>query len=165
MPDPQLRAADTDREAVATALGQHMAAGRLTLAEYDDRVARAWSARTYGDLEELTADLPAPEPPAAGRGQEAAPTPFLPGTMVCGRPRHSTGLPPAVPWGGHGSAQHSWRAWLATSVTVLVIYLAISLASRDFSYFWPMWVIGPWGVALLASRVAGAGRVDADRRG
>ncbi|MFL6094559.1 MAG: DUF1707 domain-containing protein, partial [Blastococcus sp.] len=59
MPEPHLRAGDTDRAAVATVLGRHMADGRLTVAEYDERVARAYAARTYGDLAELTADLPA----------------------------------------------------------------------------------------------------------
>ena len=59
MPEPHLRAADTDRAAVATVLGQHMSAGRLTVDEYDERLARAYAARTYGELDELTADLPA----------------------------------------------------------------------------------------------------------
>jgi len=69
MPEPHLRAADADRAAVATLLGEHMSAGRLTVAEYDERLARAYAARTYGELAELTADLPAPRPverPAAG---------------------------------------------------------------------------------------------------
>ena len=59
MPEPHLRAADTDRAAVATVLGQHMSAGRLTVDEYDERLARAYAAKTYGELDELTADLPA----------------------------------------------------------------------------------------------------------
>jgi hypothetical protein len=58
MPEPHLRAADTDRAAVATALGEHMSAGRLTLAEYDERVTNAYAAKTFGDLAALTADLP-----------------------------------------------------------------------------------------------------------
>ena len=33
--------------------------GRLTQDELDDRVARAYAARTYGQLWELTSDLPA----------------------------------------------------------------------------------------------------------
>ncbi len=40
MPEPHLRAADADRAAVATVLGEHMSAGRLTLDEYDERLAR-----------------------------------------------------------------------------------------------------------------------------
>ena len=66
-------------------------------------------------------------------------------------------------WPGQG-AEHSWRAWLTTSVTVLAIYLAISIASWELSYFWPMWVIGPWGAALIAQRITGAGARHDDRR-
>ena len=158
MPEPHLRAGDTDREAVATALGAHMAAGRLTLAEYDERVAQAYAARTYGELAELTADLPALVP-AASRPADSPPAASPRSVpMRCG-PVH--GAPPSMPgqpWAWHGRAdQHSWRAWLSTSVTVLAIYLAISIASWELHYFWPMWVIGPWGVALLASRFSGSG--------
>jgi hypothetical protein len=125
MPEPHLRAADTDREAVAVALGRHMADGRLT------------------------ADLPAPRPararppaPArAARSTHAWQAAARPG--VCG-PR---------PW--HGDPEQAWRAWLSTSVIVLVVYLAVSLARSDLGYFWPMWVIGPWGAALLAHRITG----------
>ena len=74
MPDPHLRAADTDREAVATALGTHTAAGRLTLAEYDERVAQAWAARTYGDLAAHRPPAGAGARSRAGR-PEAAPGP------------------------------------------------------------------------------------------
>ena len=155
MPDPHLRAADTDREAVATALGEHMAAGRLTLAEYDERVAKAWAARTYGDLAQLTADLPALAPAVPGpRAQDVA-TPH-PGTFVCGPMRMQPAWPTVAPWTWHGdSPERSWRAWLATSITVLVVYLAIALVSWELHYFWPMWVIGPWGAALLVQRVSG----------
>ena len=153
MPEPHLRAADTDREAVTSALGTHMATGRLTLAEYDDRVARAWAARTYGELAELTADLP------------AAPAP-LPAPVARQVPSACGGSWGATPMARHGAGhQHSWRAWLATSVTVLAVYLAVSLGTWDLSYFWPMWVVGPWGAALLASSLTGTGRVDATRRG
>ena len=52
MPDPashapHLRAADADRARVAELLGKHLSAGRLTVEEYDDRLARAYAARTY----------------------------------------------------------------------------------------------------------------------
>ena len=44
MPEPHLRAADADRAALATVLGEHMAAGRLTVHEYEDRLGRAYAA-------------------------------------------------------------------------------------------------------------------------
>jgi hypothetical protein len=43
MPEPHLRTGDTDRAAVATVLGRHMAEGRLTVAEYDAPGARCCS--------------------------------------------------------------------------------------------------------------------------
>jgi Domain of unknown function (DUF1707) len=167
MPEPHLRAADTDREAVAAALGTHMAAGRLTLAEYDERLAHAYAARTYGELAELTADLPAPTPAASRPAEPAAgpaPSP-RPVPMGCGSVHGRRTPAPAQPWAWHGqSDDHSWRAWLTTSVTVLAIYLAISIASWDLHYFWPIWVIGPWGAALLASRFTGYGARTRDER-
>ena len=67
MPEPHLRAADSDRAAVATALGRAMAEGRLTVAEYDERLASVYAARTYGALAGLTADLPRATAPPVPR--------------------------------------------------------------------------------------------------
>ncbi|MEV0901797.1 DUF1707 domain-containing protein [Actinoplanes sp. NPDC049802] len=60
MTDPTLRASDAERYRVVAMLEQHVAAGRLTLDEYTDRVDRALACRTHGDLAAVTADLPAP---------------------------------------------------------------------------------------------------------
>jgi hypothetical protein len=57
--DANLRASDADRADVADQLQAHCAAGRISVDELDERVGRAMSARTYGELAELTADLPA----------------------------------------------------------------------------------------------------------
>lgn len=56
----RIRAADVDRDRVAGILGTAYSEGRLSKDEYDDRLAAAFSARTYGDLDRLLADLPAP---------------------------------------------------------------------------------------------------------
>ncbi len=162
MPEPHLRAGDTDREAVAAALGTHMAAGRLSLAEYDERLTRTYAAKTHGELAELTADLPATTPAAASTvSSGAAPSGASaahPAPTACGAwgMQLAPGMAPWA-WHGHGRADSSWQAWLTTSVTVLAVYLAISLASWELHYFWPMWVIGPWGAALLAQRITGIG--------
>src|SRR5271167_313044 len=72
--DQHLRVSDAEREAVADQLAEHFAAGRLDQAEFDDRVGRAMSAKTRGDLSGLFADLsetgaPAvPELPQGGGG-------------------------------------------------------------------------------------------------
>src|SRR5438128_3634993 len=95
MPDPQLRAADADRDAVARRLGEHMSAGRLTVAEYEDRVARAYAAKTYGELTELTRDLPTGRTAAPHAAAEARPRPAA--TGGCGSWGSSWG---SNSWGG-----------------------------------------------------------------
>ena len=57
--EPALRASDADRERVVRALGSHLAAGRLSVDEFGDRIDRAYAALTVDDLRGLVADLPA----------------------------------------------------------------------------------------------------------
>jgi len=52
-------AASADRDRAIDVLKAGFAEGRLTKAEYDDRVAGVYASRTYGELGPLTADLPA----------------------------------------------------------------------------------------------------------
>jgi hypothetical protein len=54
-----MRASDADRDAVLAELGEHFQAGRLTLEEFDERSDVALRSRTYGELADLTRDLPA----------------------------------------------------------------------------------------------------------
>jgi hypothetical protein len=133
MPEPHLRAADADRAAVATVLGQHMSAGRLTVDEYDERLARTYAAKTYGELDELTAALPATVP--APRTESTRPA-MADNAHV---PAHR----------GWDTDPHSWRSYLTTAAIVLTIWAVTSLASWEFLYFWPIWVLGPWGAILL----------------
>jgi hypothetical protein len=56
--DSSLRAADTDRIQVAQLLTDSAAQGRLTLTDYEDRLARAYAATTLDELDALSADLP-----------------------------------------------------------------------------------------------------------
>ena len=54
-----IRASDAEREQVAAELGRAVGEGRLTLAEFSDRVEQAHTAQTRAELAPLTADLPA----------------------------------------------------------------------------------------------------------
>src|SRR6185369_1407885 len=56
---PDVRASDAEREEVAARLSRAVGEGRLTLAEFSDRVGQAHAATTRGQLVPLTADLPA----------------------------------------------------------------------------------------------------------
>ncbi len=55
-----MRASDADRDRVLTLLAEAMSDGRLTAEEHAERVQRAFSARTLGDLAALTTDLALP---------------------------------------------------------------------------------------------------------
>ncbi|WP_409329350.1 DUF1707 SHOCT-like domain-containing protein [Trujillonella humicola] len=152
MPEPHLRAADADRTTVADLLGEHMAAGRLTVAEYEDRLARTYASRTYGELDELTADLPPLQP-----ARVPAPAGPAPAHGPVGRGHCATGGWGWAAWGGSRAA--AWASWLSTAVIVTSIWLITSLASGEFLYPWPIWVVGPWGAVLLAQTLA-EGRGD-----
>lgn len=56
--DSSTRASDDDRIQVAQLLSEAASNGRLTLEQYEGRLARTYSARTYDELERLTYDLP-----------------------------------------------------------------------------------------------------------
>src|SRR5512142_547277 len=55
----ELRAAHDDRARVVELLRVSAGDGRLTAEELDERLERAMTARTYGELARLVADLPA----------------------------------------------------------------------------------------------------------
>jgi len=63
-PTGPLRAGDEDRERTVATLRRHAGAGRLEPSELDERVDAALRARTRGELEQLTRDLPDEQPRA-----------------------------------------------------------------------------------------------------
>lgn len=129
---PSIRASDEDRQRAVDVLGEHHVAGRLDQDEFTERMEAAYAAKTLGDLAHLMRDLPpvqspAKRAPATGRG--AGP-----------RARATRG---------------AFASWVSTAVVVLVIWLATSVATGHLTYFWPFWVLGPWGAMLLFRAVDG----------
>jgi hypothetical protein len=66
-----IRISDAEREQVTARLREHFAEGRLSSEELDERVTATLSAKTYGDLNGIMADLPepgslGPQPPQPG---------------------------------------------------------------------------------------------------
>ena len=59
--------ADSDRATAADELRQHYDSGRLTLDEFESRLAEVHTARTRADLEQALRQLPRSEPPASLR--------------------------------------------------------------------------------------------------
>lgn len=118
---PDLRVSDTEREQVAAALGQHLAHGRLTMSELDTRLDVAYAARTRSELDVVLSDLPTTE-----RTRMRAQAPETP-SPAC-----------------------SWPAWAVTGAICLLVWFATSIAQGRPVDFWPIWVIGPWGVVVVA---------------
>jgi hypothetical protein len=89
----QLRVSDTDRQTAVDALRQAHDDGRLDLGEYDQRMATAYGAVTFADLDRLFTDLPRPRtqgydgpfaaayPPPSAAPYPAYPQPYGYGAM------------------------------------------------------------------------------------
>ena len=139
----KMRAGDADRQSVADRLRQAVDEGRLDLHEYDERLQRAYAARTYGDLDGLLDDLPPVVP--ASRAQLAPQTP-------------AAAAPAATATAGHHGQRLApmWGSWLGTSIICTGIW-AVSTVGHGWHWhsFWPIWVIGPWGAVLLARTIRG----------
>ena len=136
-PDPTLRAADADRDAVAERLRTAHAEGRLTVEEFGERLDAAFAARTMGELAGLTVDLPAEPARVARTGDEADAAP------VPAASTHRAGL------------RAAWGAWATAVLVTSAIWLIVSVSNGDLGYYWPIWVAGPWGAVLLARTVFG----------
>ena len=92
-----MRASNSDRDRAADVLKAALAEGRLTKDEFDQRMVAAYKAMTYGELQNLLADLPQGPVPAPLAQPAAAPVPrtFRPapppttnssalGSLICG---------------------------------------------------------------------------------
>ena len=145
----RMRAADTDREAVVARLRTALSEGRLELDEFDERVAEAYRAKTYADLDRLLTDLPGVAPVSQS---QLAPTPPAPAPV----PAASPGTVPR--W-----LAALWGTWAAAVGINVVIWLLVSISTADLVYFWPMWVGGPWGAVLLVATIGGLNRGEPQR--
>ncbi|MDL5155456.1 DUF1707 SHOCT-like domain-containing protein [Actinomycetospora termitidis] len=144
-----VRVSDLERERVAERLAAAHGEGRLTLAEYDERVRTAHGAVVRDDLAPLLADLPAvPGPPGDAGSRPAPPRRREPFGVPFGVP---PGMPSAACGGGRGAV----AVWAVVSVVNVVIWLAVSVGTAALVYPWWIWVAGPWGLALA---LGGLGR-------
>jgi Flp pilus assembly protein TadB len=127
-----IRASDQDRERTAAILSEHYAVGRLTLEEFQERLDRAYAARTLGELDDLMTDLPKTDPgQLPGR---SGTNPSLPG-------RHAPGTvqPPA------GRHPDIGQFWVAVTISVFVIWLISGAAGGP----WFLWLAIPLGYIML----------------
>jgi hypothetical protein len=130
--DSRIRASDADRDRTAALLREHHAAGRLTAEEFNERLDKAYAAKTLGDLDQLLSDLPGidlyqlPDRSVERRG----PTSF-------------------------GGVSPAWRAaWGSWATVSLVAFLAWLLSGHPGS-LWFLWVAGVYGIVLAGRWVSG----------
>jgi hypothetical protein len=94
---------------------------------------QANGAKTYGELSALLTDLPVtpPQPPASAPAPVPTPT-------------------QEVAQADNHNVRNGWAAWVGVSILVNVIYFATWMTSGGPApYYWPIWVMGPWGAAML----------------
>ena len=146
---PAWLAGNADRERTVGVLRAAFTEGRLTQDELDDRVARAYAARTYGDLWALTADVP------------TGPLPY----SALPYPNGLAGLPdpqasPAVPPGAEPAT--NWHSAAALVITALVIFtlaaLVTAIATAHAQPIPPFQQVQPFQHAQLAPFITSGGR-------
>lgn len=122
----EMRAGDADRKVVADQLKAALDEGRLDLSEYDERIQRAYGAKTFGDLNGLLDDLPGTVPVARSQIQPAtAPAAPVPQGVTGGQVARWVG-----PYGG-------------VFVVCVLIWGITSVAAGQLAYFWPVWLLIP----------------------
>jgi len=116
----RVRASDVERERAVAALQRHYSEGRLDHAELEERVACAYAARTRLELEAPFSDLPK-------------------------RPTLRVRRRPTASW-------HLW-VYLAFCTAITAHWALLERhpetnLTQLAGAFWPIWLIGPWGLAL-----------------
>jgi hypothetical protein len=124
--DRTVRASDHDREAAIELLNQHTTAGRLTLAEFEERTGAVYAAQALSELDHQLRDLPVQRAAAEVEADEDQPV----------------------------SIRQMWLPWVGAGLICTAIWGITSIGAQAFLYPWPLWVIGPWGAVLLSRTLA-----------
>jgi hypothetical protein len=132
-----IRVSDADRERVAERLREHYAAGRLSADELDERLSTTLSAKTFGDLRAVLADLPEPGP----IGPEGWPVQGMPA------PQPSPARPPVY---AYRRGPRVMPILLVALAAVLLLHGAIGFFFVNF--FLVMFVLAMVGLITGAAR-------------
>lgn len=145
-PNPELRASDADRDRTAESLREHCAEGRITMDELQERLDKVYGAKTLGQLQEVTSDLPEedlhqlPVPAAQAKSTASPAVRSSSGELDLRRLRAM------------------WGAWALVSGINFTIWLILTVQGSGAVNPWWIWVAGPWGAILLLRTVLGRWR-------
>ncbi|HYB85270.1 MAG TPA: DUF1707 domain-containing protein [Streptosporangiaceae bacterium] len=132
--DDAIRASDADREHAVGILRDGYVSGRLTLPEFDERLAAAFTSRTWGELRGLTRDLPTagqrgflPPVPPRPRVPRADSERLPPAAIASGGPKLTPVLLIALFWLTLTFAAHAGGALIPV---VFLLLMAVRSAAR-----------------------------------
>jgi Domain of unknown function (DUF1707) len=151
--DDAMRASDGDREHAADMLRNAYAAGRIDLAELHGRAGAAYSAKTWGELRDLTADLPPGQVRSCAASGAASPAGAAQPGHAPRRPRAAIWVT-AVIWLAIAAAAH-------TAAAIPLVLLSLFLL-RAASARWagaPIVAVGQAGHPVVRGRRCAAGGV------
>lgn len=120
------RASDADRDIVVGDLQDAFSEGRLDADEYEKRLDAVWKARTYGELDVLTGDLPQPIDRERAEAERA---------------RRQKQI---------ANYLGAWRGWLSGAIIMIGIWLVSGISRGGFENFWPAMPLGIWGVIIFS---------------
>lgn len=125
-----IRASDSEREAAACRLLDGVHDGRLSVEEYDSRLAQVYASATHGQLTDLLVDLPDPQVKT-------------PDTRI-----GALGLTPSAK-----NLRTLWKVWLGLGGICIVAW---TITSSDNPCgpddFWPMWMAIPGTLLAVLTR-------------
>lgn len=133
----QVRASDRDRQEAVDRLRVAMDEGRLSLFEYDARLAKAYQSVTYGDIADLFVDLPKAGTVAK---PQATVTPAIAKQAARG---FIAGLP--------GGLKVVWSVWVSILVIIFASWIMVDISNAGREDFWPMWMAIPTAVLFAIS--------------
>jgi hypothetical protein len=139
------RAGDADRERMAERLRVALEEGRLNLQEYDERLREAYAARTYADLDKLVADIPGAASAAASQ--------VIPSQRA--ELRWQAAADGRYPDATRRWVLEQWNSWIRVLAICVAIWATAWIVGGEATFFWPVWVAGPWGALLLVQTING----------
>jgi hypothetical protein len=125
-----LRVGDADRKAVVDELQRHYVEGRLNSEELGERVTHALAARTFGDLRDLLADLPAISESLA-----------VPESATPQADHHS--------WHGYELGSPFGLVMLVVGILAILTIVLVFASGARFFFPWPLLI---WGFFFIGGR-------------